>query len=170
MLGQLVLDEPEDVRGRADRLADPEQVEVLLVARVVDARDHLRHAVALRRDLADDQVVLVVARDAEHELGRTADPGALEHVQLGRVAEQDLMLELVLELVEPVRPLLDQGHLVPHLQQRAGDVGADLAAACDDRIHQALASWASFDSLRTAVVRAEIAVCVGQIVRMPRAA
>ena len=47
VLGHLVLDEAEHVRGRADRLVDPEQVEVLLVARVVDARDHLRHAVAL---------------------------------------------------------------------------------------------------------------------------
>ena len=44
VLGHLVLDEAEDVRGRADGLGDPEQVEVLLVARVVDARDHLRHA------------------------------------------------------------------------------------------------------------------------------
>ena len=80
------------------------------------------------------------------------------------------MLELVLKLVEAVRTLLDQGHLVAHLQERAGDVGADLAASGDDRIHQALASWMCADSFRTALLKAEIAVCVGQIVRMPRAA
>ena len=47
VLGHLVLDEAEHVRRRADGLLDPEQVEVLLVARVVHARDHLRDAVAL---------------------------------------------------------------------------------------------------------------------------
>ncbi len=86
VLGHLVLDEPEDARRRAERLRDPEQVEVLLVARVVHARDRLAHAVALLRDLRDDEVVLVVARHREQELGRTCDSGALEHCDLGRVA------------------------------------------------------------------------------------
>ena len=72
VLGHLVLDEAEDVRGGADGLRDPEQVEVLLVARVVDARDDLRDAVALARELADDQVVLVVAGHGEDELRRPA--------------------------------------------------------------------------------------------------
>jgi Trk K+ transport system NAD-binding subunit len=39
---------------------------VLLVARIVHARDHLRDAIALRRDLADDQVVLVVATSGDN--------------------------------------------------------------------------------------------------------
>ena len=95
----------------------PEQVEVLLVARIVDTRNHLRNAVALGRDLTDDQVVLVVAGHGEHEVGRTLDPCALEHVQLGRVAEQNLMVELFLELLVAVGPLLDQRHLVPHPEQ-----------------------------------------------------
>ena len=64
------------------------------------------------------------------------DPGTLEHVQLGRVAEQHLMLELVLELVEPVRAPLDQRHLVTHRQQRAGDVGADLSPATIEYIRR----------------------------------
>ena len=59
--------------GRAHRRRDAEQVEVRLVARVVDARDHLRHAVLLLRELADDDVVLVVAGDREHEVGRPRD-------------------------------------------------------------------------------------------------
>src|SRR5262249_32300027 len=45
VLRHLVLDEPEDARRRADRGRDAEQVEVRLVARIVHARDHLRHAV-----------------------------------------------------------------------------------------------------------------------------
>ncbi len=166
VLGHLVLDEAEHVRGRADRLADPEQVEVLLVARIVDAGDHLRDAVPLGRHLADDQVVLVVAGHGEQDLRRPRDPGPLEHVQLRGVAEQHLVLELVLQLVEAVRALLDQRHLVPHREQRARDVRAHLAAARDDRVHQARTAA----SRRTVSVSAEIAVCVGQIVRRPRAA
>ena len=86
---------------------------MLLVAGIVDARDHLRHAVALARDLRDDEVVLVVARDREHEIGRAADPGALEHVDLRRVAAHRDRTELGLELLEALALLLDERHLVP---------------------------------------------------------
>ena len=64
MLRHLVLDQGHQAARRRDRRRDPEQVEVRLVARVVHARDHLRHAVLLLRHLADDQVVLVVAGQA----------------------------------------------------------------------------------------------------------
>ena len=114
VLGHLVLDQPHDARGRADRRRDPEQVEVRLVARVVDARDHLRDAVLLACELADDDVVLVVAGDREHEVGRPLDAGALEHEELGRVAVLHLVLELLLEPLEAVAALLDQRHLVAH--------------------------------------------------------
>ena len=117
------------------------------------------------RELADDQVVLVVARDREDELRRARDPGQLEHVQLGRVAEQHLVLELLLQLLEAVRPLLDERHLVSHPEQRARDVRAHLAAAGDDRVHQRLAPGA--DARRRA---REMAVFVGQTVCIPRAA
>ena len=69
VFGHLVLDETEDARGRAHRRRDAEQVEVRLVAGVVDARDHLGHAVLLLRELRDDEVVLVVAGEREHESG-----------------------------------------------------------------------------------------------------
>src|SRR5919198_53858 len=106
-----------------------------LVARVVHARDRLRHAVALLGDLTDDQVVLVVSGQGDDEVGRAADAGALEHVELGRVALLDLVLELSLELREPVRALLDQRHLVTHADEAARDVGAGLAATCDEGVH-----------------------------------
>ena len=48
VLRHLVLDQPMIDAGRRDRRRDPEQVEVRLVARVVDARDHLLDAVAAR--------------------------------------------------------------------------------------------------------------------------
>ena len=108
MLRNLVFDEPHDARRRADRRRDSEQVEVRLVPGVVDARDHLADAVLLLRELADDHVVLVVARQREHEVGRPANPGLLEHVDLGCVAEHRLVLELGLESLEAVAILLDQ--------------------------------------------------------------
>ena len=73
VLGHLVLDQAHDRRGRRHRRRDAEQVEVRLVARIVDAGDHLLDAVALARELADDDVVLVVARDRDDDVGRALD-------------------------------------------------------------------------------------------------
>src|SRR5262249_46788257 len=108
VLRDLVLDERHDARRRADRRRDAEQVEMRLVARVVHARDHLRHAVLLLGELADDHVVLVVAREREQDLRRPRDPGALEDKELGRVTAVHLVLELLLEALEAVAALLDQ--------------------------------------------------------------
>ena len=102
--------------------------------------------------------------------GGRAMPGALEHEQLGRVAALHLVLELVLEPVEAVAALLDQRHLVPEAQERARDVRADLAAACDDDVHQAVARAPGSSQARTVSAILSIAVFVGQTVRMPRAA
>ena len=63
----------------------------------------LRDAVLLARELADDDVVLVVAGRRDEQVGRALDAGALEHEELGRVAADHLVLELGLELVEAVR-------------------------------------------------------------------
>ena len=85
----------------------PEQVEVRLVARVVYARDHLCDAVALASHLADDHVVLVVPGHGDDEVRRPRDPGPLEDEDLGRVADDRRVLELLLEPREAVAPLLD---------------------------------------------------------------
>src|SRR2546428_572495 len=82
---------------RADGRRDAEQVEMLLVARVVHARDHLLGPGLLACDLADHHVVLVVARDRCDEVRRPLDARALEHVELGPVAELDGVLELRLQ-------------------------------------------------------------------------
>ncbi len=161
-----MLDEPEDARRRAQRLRDAEQVEVLLVARVVDARDRLAHAVGLLRDLGDHEVVLVVARHREQELGRPRDPGALEDGDLGRVAADHGRAELLLESREAIRSLLDQRHLVAEVEQRARHVRAHLAAARDDDVHQA--GVALGVAARTVSRSPAIAVCVGQTMLIPR--
>ena len=67
---------------------------------------------------------------------RPRDAGCLEHVNLGRVAEEDGRAELRFEHLEPVPTLLDQRHLVAHAGERTGDVRSDLAPARDDCVHQ----------------------------------
>src|SRR5215211_40460 len=81
----LVLDQAQDQVGGRHHGPHPEQLEVLHVPRVVAAGDDLLDAVLLARDLADEDVVLVVAGDRDDHVG-TLDPGSLEHPQLGPVA------------------------------------------------------------------------------------
>ncbi len=164
VLRHLVLDQGHDRRGCADRRRNPEQVEVHLVARIVDAGDHLRDAVLLAGELADDDVVLVVARDRDDDAGRPLDACALEDEQLRRVAVDDDVLELVLEPLEPVAALLDQGDLVPEAQQAPRQVRPDLPAARDQDVHQA--RWGTAQA-RAASASASIAIEVGQKVRRP---
>ena len=137
VLGHLVLDHREDDRRRRDGRRDPGQVEERLVARIVDARDHLLDAVVLARHLADDDVVLVVAGDRDHEIGRPRDSGPLQDEELRRVAELRAVLELLLEALPAVAPLLDQRHLVPEVEDALRQIGADLAAAGDEDVHLA---------------------------------
>src|SRR5581483_1589848 len=169
VLGHLVLDESHDARGRAHGRRDAEQVEVRLVTWVVHTGDDLLDAVLLARELRDHEIVLVVAGEGEDDVGRPRDPGALEHVELGRVPALDLVLELVLEPLEAVALLLDERHLVPDPEERAGDVRADLAAAGDDRVHQPATLAGGMAQLRTASISVSIAVFVGQTTRRPRA-
>ena len=100
-------------------------------------------------------------------LGRPLDPGALEHEELGRVAVDDDVLELVLEPLEPVTALLDQCHLVTGAQQAPREVGADLSAACDQDVHRQARAGCGTAQRRAASVSASIAFEVGQTVRMP---
>ena len=144
-----------------------------LVSRVVHAGDHLLGAVALARHLADDHVVLVVARDCDHEVGRPGDARALEDEELSRVADDRGMLELLLELGEPVAPLLDDRHLVAHATERTREVRADLAGACDEDEHQEAAAGARTGLTAqdlTASDSTSIAFEVGQTVRRPSVA
>ena len=135
VLRHLVLDQAQDQVGRRDRRLDAQQLEVLEVARVVAARDDPRDAVLLARDLADQDVVLVVAGDGDHEVG-ALDPGALQHPQLGAVAVLDAVLELLLDDRVAVLVGLDDRHLVPLLDQLPREVPADLAGADDQDVHR----------------------------------
>src|SRR4051794_27187675 len=130
----LVLDEPQDQVGRADRGLDAEQLEVLQVPRVVDAGDDAVDEVLLLGHLPDEQVVLVVAGHRDHQVG-ALDARALQHPQLRAVAVLHRVLELLLdhEVAAPVG--LDQRHLLALLDELSGEVPADLAAADDEDVH-----------------------------------
>ena len=134
VLGDLVLDQAEDQVGRRHRGLDVEQLEVLEVARVVDAGDDPLDAVLLLGHLADQDVVLVVAGDRDHQVG-ALDARALEHPQLGRVAVLDGVLELLLDDAVARVVGLDQRHLAVLGDQLAREVPPDLAGAGDDHVH-----------------------------------
>ena len=66
------------------------------VPRVVDPGDDPVDVVLLLRDLADQDVVLVVAGDGDHHLG-PADAGPIEDPEFGCVAVLDVVLEFLLD-------------------------------------------------------------------------
>src|SRR5215217_4832807 len=120
----LMLDQPQDQVGRGDGRLDAEQLEVLQVPGVVDASDDSLAEVLLLGHLANQQVVLVVARDGHDEVG-ALDPGPLEHPQLGGVAVLDGVLELLLDGQVAAAVLLEHGDLVALLEQLARQVPPD---------------------------------------------
>ena len=77
VLRDFVLDQPKDQVGRRHRRLDTEQLEMLMVAGVVDSRDDALDAVLLLRHLADEDVVLVVAGYGDYEVG-PLDPSSLQ--------------------------------------------------------------------------------------------
>ncbi len=169
MLGHLVLDHGEHVRSGGDSRRDAEQVEVLLVARVVDARDHLLRPVVLTGDLADDDVVLVVPGHRNDDVGRPLDAGPLEDEQLGGVSDLNPVLELGLEPLEAVAPLLDESDLVAETEEGACDIRPHLAPAGDQDIHQRVVARSGRGSQeRAASMSTDMALEVGQTMRRPR--
>jgi hypothetical protein len=134
VLGHLVLDQPQDQVRRGDDRLDSEQLEVLQVARVVAAGDDARHPVLLARDLGDEDVVLVVARDGDDQLG-ALDAAALEHPELGAVAVQGAVLELLLDNRVALLVRLDHRDLVALVDELASEIPADLARAHDQHVH-----------------------------------
>ena len=165
VLGNLVLDQGHDHRRCRDGRRDLEKVEELVVSRVVHPRHHLGYAVTLLRELADHDVVLIVARDRHDDVGWTPDPGVLQYVQLGSVAVEGSILELDFERLVAPLVLLDEDDLVVQPTERSGDVRADLSTADDQDEHQALGCSPS-----TTLVSSSIAVRVGDTIANPRPA
>ncbi len=86
--GQLLLDVAQDQVGGRDGAVDAELAEQRLVLGVVDAGDGARYGELGLGDLAERQVVFVVARDGDHEVG-ALHAGALHGRGVAGVALHD---------------------------------------------------------------------------------
>ena len=95
-LRHLVLDQAQDQVGGRDGRLDARAARSAGGCAGCCSGRHALDAVLLARHLADQDVVLVVAGDGDHEVG-ALDAGALEHPQLGAVAVLDRVLELLLD-------------------------------------------------------------------------
>jgi len=106
----LVLDQPQDQVGGRHGGLDAQELEVIEVARVVDAGHDSVAAILLLGHLTDQDVVLVVSGHGDNEVG-SLNACALEYPELGRVAVLSSVLELLLD--DPIAPMvgLDQRHL-----------------------------------------------------------
>ena len=129
-----MLDQAQDQVGGRDGRLDTEHLEMRQVAGVVDARDDALHAVLLLGDLADQDVVLIVAGDGDHKVG-ALDARPLQNPQLTRIPILNRVLELLLDHPEAVVIGLDQRHLTVLGNQLAGQVPPHLARPGDDHIH-----------------------------------
>ncbi len=161
VLGHLVLDQAQDQVRRRHRRLDPQLLEVVEVAGVVDAGHDPLDLVLVARHLADEDVVLVVAGDRDHEVG-ALDAGALEHPQLAGVAVLHGVLELLLDHQVAAAVVLQQGHLVALVDQLPCQVPADLPGPGDDHVHERLLM-----SRPRPPPACSIATAVGQIVWRP---
>ncbi len=168
VLGDLVLDEAEDARRRAHGLRDPEQVEVLLVARVVDARDRLRarrsasFAICEMTRLSSSSPVT-----ASRSSGGRAMPArssTLISVASPRITTGPNSSS---SRAKRSGALLDQRDLVPELEQRARRRSSRPSLRPRRRRTSDGASLRASPRARCRGAT-EIAVCVGQTMLMPR--
>ena len=107
---------------------------MLEVPRVVDASNDPLAAVLLLGDLADQDVVLIIAGDRDHQI-RPRDTGSLQHPQLGRVPVLDRVLEFLLHHAVASVIGFDQRHLAVLADQLPREVPPDLPRARDDHVH-----------------------------------
>src|SRR5712671_2913008 len=130
----VLLDRAEDHSGRADQLVHPEVLEQLLVLRVVDPGDGPRDVEMMLCHLADDEVVLVVARHGGDDVSAVA-AGLPEVLALAAIVGNDDGTDLVGDLTRPLKLLLHEHDLMAGLDELLGQVIADLAAADDQYEH-----------------------------------
>src|SRR5205823_3101124 len=104
-------------------------------------------------ELADDEVVLVVAGDREHRVRALAPCLDLVLALVSRRVDHDRP-ELLLDPERPPAIALDDHDLVPGLEQGLRQVVADLATARDDEVHQRLTSGSCAESSSSCFIAA----------------
>src|SRR5256886_13070465 len=146
--GKLLLDDVHEHAGRGDRLVDPERLEHDLVLGVVHARDHAWRMAVQLRQLADDEVLRIVAGHRDERIGtRTARLHLRAPLVRGRV--HDDRAELVLDEVRAAPVGLVDRHLVPGLENRLREMEPNSSGPVTNEVHlyRALTgSWARSSS------------------------
>jgi hypothetical protein len=103
---------------------------------MVHPREHARHGELLLGEQRRDQVVLVVARRSDDDVG-AGEIRVVEHPRLARVAQHHRDVgDLLPEMIDGLLVLLDQRDVVPADGEVRGDVPPDRATPRDDDAHQ----------------------------------
>ncbi len=112
------------------RIVRVERVEDQLIGRIIDAGDAARLRFLLREE-HDDEIVFVVAGIGDDDVG-AADSRRVEDHRVATIADdRHLSIDQTLEHLGLPLDLLDDHHLMALVDQRAGEIGADFAAADD---------------------------------------
>jgi hypothetical protein len=128
------LDRAENHARRRHDLVHAEVLEEALVLGVVDPGDRSRHVEVVLRHLADDEVVLVIARNRGDDVGPVG-AGLGEVLALAAVMRDDDRTDLLGDLRGANPIALHQRDLVAGRYELAGQKVPDLAAANDDNEH-----------------------------------
>ena len=91
----------------------------------------------LFRELAGDEVVLVGAAHGQKAVAALR-VGALEHLDFGAVAANDLDLQFIRECLAQAAGLFDEMDLILALEHVARELAAEFAAANDHNSHTVL--------------------------------
>src|SRR6266550_7774525 len=131
---KLLLDDVHEHASRGDRLVDAERLEDDLVLGIVHACDHTRRMTVQLRQLADDEVLRVVAGHGNQRIGPLA---ARLHLRAPFVCRgvHDDRAELLLDEVRAAPVGLDDLHLMSRLEKRLREMEPDLSRPGDDEIH-----------------------------------
>src|SRR5690606_15461877 len=101
-------------------------------------------------DLRRDHVDLVVERDSDDHVAVTR-AGLLEDVRVGAVADVGAGIERVVDLLDEVRPQVDERDVVAFGGEPLGNAEADLAGAADEYLHGERSPGADALDSRTAL-------------------
>src|SRR5688572_30763232 len=133
-LGYRLLDQVEDVVGLANGDVDPQHPKEMFILWIVDAGNRSRNAKLLACNLADHEVVLVLAGHRDYDVGARGARRGLRSC-LGAVSGHGDGAEHVVDLRDALGVALDEQDLVPFSKEVLGQVVADLPASGNDDVH-----------------------------------
>ena len=131
MVGDDLLGADELVDGETPRI---EERALMEVGGGADPRDPGRGVEQVECHLAGDHVGLVAVGDREQHVG-VLRPRAAQHVGVRREAGQGAEVEVLLEVAQRVRGVVDDGDVIGLAGERCGHRAAHLPGAQDEDLH-----------------------------------